>query len=203
MLDYGAFEPGLALQSLCGFGAVAAAARTAHLVATLRPSHVYLAGIAGAYDTDAHPIGTALAFARVAIEGIGVGDLRGFSGPPALGFPQWPGSDGTSAEPIGDELELAAGDDAAALLLTTCAASADREQADLRRRRFPAAVAEDMEGFGVALACALARVPVTIVRGISNRVGERDPKTWRIPAALAAARRRVLAELGRRGAAAS
>jgi futalosine hydrolase len=45
-----------------------------------------------------------------------------------------------------------------------------------------------MEGFGVAFACALARVPCTIVRGISNVVGERDKRNWRIPDALAAAR---------------
>ena len=40
-------------------------------------------------------------------------------------------------------------------------------------------------------------VPVTIVRGISNRVGDRDPKNWRIPSALAAARRRALEILER------
>jgi nucleoside phosphorylase len=45
-----------------------------------------------------------------------------------------------------------------------------------------------MEGFAVALACALFRVPLGIVRGLSNVVGDRDPARWRIPAALAAAR---------------
>jgi futalosine hydrolase len=54
-----------------------------------------------------------------------------------------------------------------------------------------------MEGFGVALACALARVPLAIVRGISNAAGERDTKRWRIREALAAARETAL-ELLRR-----
>ena len=45
-----------------------------------------------------------------------------------------------------------------------------------------------MEGFGVALACALAGVPLCIVRGASNRVGERDPSTWRIDEAIDSAR---------------
>ena len=58
----------------------------------------------------------------------------------------------------------------------------------MRRERFPDAVAEDMEGFAVAVACTLAGVPLRVVRGISNLVGDRDPKHWRIPAALAAAR---------------
>ena len=44
-----------------------------------------------------------------------------------------------------------------------------------------------MEGFGVALACHLARVPLTIVRGMSNTAGDRDLAGWRVEDALAAA----------------
>ena len=62
--------------------------------------------------------------------------------------------------------------------------------------RYSGALAEDMEGFGVALACQLAGTPCWIVRGISNQVGDRDPAHWRIPAALTAARRRALELLG-------
>ena len=52
-----------------------------------------------------------------------------------------------------------------------------------------------MEGFAVALACALARVPCAIVRGISNVAGDREAGRWRIPAALAAARALALQAL--------
>jgi futalosine hydrolase len=55
-----------------------------------------------------------------------------------------------------------------------------------------------MEGFGVALACALARVPLAIVRGISNAAGERDRKCWRIHEAMSAARVTALELLRRR-----
>jgi futalosine hydrolase len=48
-------------------------------------------------------------------------------------------------------------------------------------------MAEDMEGFGVALACRLHGVPVDIVRGISNTVGDRDKARWRVETALEAA----------------
>ena len=48
--------------------------------------------------------------------------------------------------------------------------------------------AEDMEGFAVAMACALNETPLRIVRGISNEVGDREPANWRIPLALGAAR---------------
>lgn len=73
------------------------------------------------------------------------------------------------------------------MLLTACAASATADDAALRRHIFPAAVAEDMEGFGVALACRLSGIPLGIVRGISNTAGDRDKARWQIEPALAAA----------------
>ena len=94
-----------------------------------------------------------------------------------------------------EQLELATptGD---GLLLTTCAASDTPERAAWLHERYSGALAEDMEGFGVALACHLAGTPCWIVRGISNQVGDRAPPHWRIPSALAAARERALALLG-------
>ena len=192
--------------ALCGFGPIAAAARTAELLAALRPSRVVLVGIAGTFDPALLPIGRALEFDAVAVEGIGAGEGRDLAGPAALGFPQWPGS--VSAEAIHDRIVLAASrirdperlrdPSRTALLLSTCAASASAAQAALRRERFPEALAEDMEGFAVAFACALAGVPCHVVRGVSNVVGDRDPAHWRIPAALAAARLCAL-DLLRRG----
>jgi futalosine hydrolase len=194
LADLGGLGPGLGLVELCGFGPVAAAARAGALLERLRPRRVLLLGIAGAYDESEHPPGTALAFERVAVEGIGAGEGDDLVPPARLGFPQWPGP-GTGGE-AADVLPLCrpAGTPAGelGLLLTTCAASADEPQAALRRRRHPEALAEDMEGFGVALACAQAGVPLAVVRGISNRVGVRDPARWRIPAALAAARELAL-----------
>ena len=56
-----------------------------------------------------------------------------------------------------------------------------------RRLTFPDAVAEDMEGFSVAFACAMAGCQLSIVRGISNVAGDRDKAHWRITDALHAA----------------
>jgi futalosine hydrolase len=72
-------------------------------------------------------------------------------------------------------------------LLTACAASATAADVARRTSLFPVAAAEDMEGFGVALACRLAGVPLTIIRGISNTAGDREHARWRMPEALAAA----------------
>jgi len=174
---------------LCGFGPVAAAARTAGLLATRRPDRVLLVGIAGRLD-ERLPIGSARRFDTVACFGIGAGTGEGFLTAAALGWPQWPGDAGGS-HAISDAIELAEGADdavpASGLLLSACAASASNADVELRRRVFPAAVAEDMEGYGVAIACRLAGVPLDIVRGISNTAGDRDHAGWRIDEALAAA----------------
>ncbi|MFT7484916.1 MAG: futalosine hydrolase [Candidatus Paceibacteria bacterium] len=194
--DLGGFTPGTCLVSLCGFGPVASAARTAQLLGQLRPKRVLLVGIAGAYDTEQAPVGSALEFEEVAMHGIGAGEGTAFEGPPALGFPQWPGSPGTTKHPVVDSLPLACPKGVGqGTLLTTCAAAKQEEQSRFRQDLFGEAVAEDMEGFAVAMACALAQTPLRIIRGISNRVADRDPATWRIPAALAAARDRAQAIL--------
>lgn len=184
--DQGGIAADLGSLNLCGFGPIAAAARTAQLLAALQPERVLLVGIAGSYDTNQHAVGTALEFSRVSVEGIGAGEGESAKGPPALGFPQWPGSEGTTAHPILDEIALATSEGPE--LLTTCSASDSPEHAALRRKRHPNAAAEDMEGFAVAMACALHGVPLRIVRGISNQVGDREPANWRIPLALGAAR---------------
>jgi futalosine hydrolase len=86
---------------------------------------------------------------------------------------------------VHDRLPLEGGE--AGLLLTVCSAAGDAAQAERRRARFPDARAEDMEAFGVAFACHLARVPLTVIRGISNEAGNRNKDDWRLAEALASA----------------
>ena len=181
----GGFPTDRGALALCGFGPVAAAARTAALLAELRPERVLLCGVAGTYDPARLAVGGASAFGRVAVDGIGAGGASAA----ALGFPHWPG-DAASA-PVGDELELGAG----GLLVTACSASGTREEARARAERFPGALAEDMEAFGVALACSLARTPLEVVRGASNACGDRERSRWRVDEALAAARALALERL--------
>jgi len=61
-----------------------------------------------------------------------------------------------------------------------------------RAGRHPGALAEEMEGFAVAVAAGLFGVRLRIVRGASNRAGDRDHGAWRMAEALAAARTRVV-----------
>jgi futalosine hydrolase len=176
---------------LCGFGPVAAAARTSLLVARHQPERVVLVGIAGRLD-DRLALAAAYRFQQVGCFGIGVGSGDHFIPAGTVGWPQWPGDTAHGSTAIGDSIAVgprkasaaASGDE---LLLTVCAASATAEDVRMRKRLFPAAVAEDMEGFAVAFACRLAGVPCEILRGISNTAGDRDQSRWQTKAALEAA----------------
>jgi futalosine hydrolase len=179
----------------CGFGPVAAAARTSQCIAELRPARVVLVGIAGTYDPAALEIGQAIEFDEVAIDGVGAGGEGDPRGSAAMRFAQWPGD--AALAPIHDRIALSAprGAANARMLVSVCAASSSREQADARRRRHAGALAEDMEAFAVALACALGGVPLRVVRGASNQAGDRDHARWQIARALESARDATLAIL--------
>ena len=169
----------------CGFGPIAAASRSASLLARLKPKHVLLLGIAGTF-VGTLPVGTATAFGRVCCYGVGVGHGNDYQSAGKLGFEHC-SHDGAS---IGDCLDLSALTDDSTqprVLLTTPAASANKLEAAEKLKTIPDAVAEDMEGFSVAVSCLMARVPLTIIRGISNEVGDRNRDGWQIDAALGAA----------------
>lgn len=195
--------------AMCGFGPIAAAARCGSLLASGNYDRVLLLGIAGSLD-DRLQIGEAYSFCQVVCYGIGVGEGEQFMAAEWLGWNQWsnratskfesPTEELESEYAIGDRLDLlslasnglpptsahAAAPDSK-VLLSACAASATPVEVERRIQRYPEAVAEDMEGFAVALACRMHDVPLTIVRGISNRAGQRDHRKWRIEAAMRSA----------------
>ncbi len=188
------------LTEICGFGPIAAAARTAQLLNRIPVRRIILVGIAGSYDGRRSPVGTAVTFDEVASEGVGAGQGDLFRGAAALGFAQWPGSPDTCDGAVYERLRLEPlvptdHTTASRLLVTVCAASGSMAEASRRRTSFPNAAAEDMEGFGVALAGALHQVPVSVVRGISNIAGDRGRNHWEIESALENARRLVVAAL--------
>jgi futalosine hydrolase len=179
---------------VCGFGPLAAAARVGALLAATRARRVLLVGIAGSYDEQRAPLASAHLFTRVALDGLGVQTPRGFLGPRELGFAQVPAQGARAA--VFDELALAAPRDTpAALLVTAPTASGSPEERAARVSRRPAALAEDMEAFGVALAAREFDVPCAVVRGISNAVGDRRFADWRVADALASAAKLARAAL--------
>lgn len=154
------------------------------------PRLVVLAGLAGTYVPDEVAVGTAFEPSTVGLDGVGVGEGPDARSATDLGWTLLPGAVSASADGVSEHLRLSTSN--GPHLLTVCAASANPEHAALRRRRHPGAAAEDMEGFGVALACRLQGATLRIVRGVSNIAGDRDHGSWRVDAAIAAARARVL-----------
>jgi futalosine hydrolase len=194
---------------LCGFGPVAAAARTSQLIAEHRPARIILVGIAGAIGPSLS-VGSATAFDEVACFGIGAGSGQDFQSASNLGWNQWDSGVG-GAEPrllISDELPLLhasieglSDESLKRQLLSCCSASGCPEDVALKSRHFPNAVAEDMEAFGVSMAASLMNVPVQVVRGISNEAGDRRLSQWKIKESLGNAAELVLRLIADNGAA--
>ncbi|MEX1655394.1 futalosine hydrolase [Streptomyces pseudovenezuelae] len=74
----------------------------------------------------------------------------------------------------------------AGAVLTVSTVTGTAARATALRERHPTALAEAMEGFGVAEAAGVHGVPVLEIRAVSNPVGPRDRAAWRIGDALAA-----------------
>ena len=117
------------------------------------------------------------------MDGIGRGEGAHHVGPQGMGAAQAPAHG--SRPRVVDRLPVGSGQ--GGVLLTVATAAARPEEAVWRRERHPDALAEDMEGFPVALACARLGVPLTILRGASNVVG--GDAAWDREAGLGAARR--------------
>lgn len=188
-----------AVVELCGFGPVASAARSAQLIARYLPQQVILAGIAGAYGTHVE-VGAAALFDNVGCYGIGAGTGAEHLSAGEMGWQHWNAltdSENGGSITVGDIIPIGSTTSnlnaAGQLLLTCCSAAGSEKDVELRLNRYPSAIAEDMEGFSVAVACALAGVPLQIIRGISNQAGDRDKRNWKFKPALFAA-----AELVRR-----
>ncbi|MEE4545473.1 futalosine hydrolase [Streptomyces sp. V4-01] len=169
-----------------GVGPAAAAAATAtELTLAAAAGEPYTlvvsAGIGGGF-APAAPVGSLAVAETIVAADLGAQTPDGFVPVADLGFGvsehRTPGRLGrTLADAVGASY-------GPVLTVSTVTGSAERA-AELTARH-PGAVAEAMEGFGVAEAAAAAGVPVAEVRAISNAVGPRDRAAWRIGEALAA-----------------
>lgn len=165
---------------LCGFGPISSAATTAALITEQRPSRVLLVGIAGAFPGT--PIGQAFCFASVRQSDVGLPAT-----PPATQLI-------SGAQAAMDPWARTQFDDLTPWPQTTClpcllTVGIPSANPDIAAKRYAAnnqPAAEDMEGYGVALACCRANLPLSILRGTSNHVGDRDYQHWQIDNALAA-----------------
>ncbi|MBB6674940.1 futalosine hydrolase [Cohnella nanjingensis] len=172
---------------LAGVGPAGAAARTAAALAAEDYALVVSAGIGGGFSGVA-PVGTVAIADRVVAADLGAETGEGgFASVDELGF----GSsvleaDERLASALADALRAAGRAAALGPVLTVTTATGSQGTADALARRTPGAVAEAMEGYGVAVAASERQTPFLEIRGISNAIGPRDRSAWRIGDALEA-----------------
>ncbi|WP_329337795.1 futalosine hydrolase [Streptomyces sp. NBC_00663] len=164
-----------------GVGPARAAAATATALAAAPYGLVVSAGIAGGFQPDA-PVGSLVVADEITAADLGAETADGFVPVTELGF-------GTVShrppEALVREAVAATGARAGAVL-TVSTVTGTAARAALLKDRHPTALAEAMEGFGVAEAAVLHGVPVLEIRAVSNPVGPRDRAAWRIGDALQA-----------------
>jgi futalosine hydrolase len=169
-----------------GVGPVAAAVATANALVAAPPYDlVVCAGIGGGFSGRAD-VGTVVVADRVSFADLGVRTDDGFLTVDELGL----GQHSSHPVPVPPQLIDSIGAVTAAAcgeILTLACMTGTGPDGDRLARRFPAALAEGMEGFGVVHAALSApRRPryVTELRAVSNPIGKRDRATWDIPRAL-------------------
>ncbi|MFE1288678.1 futalosine hydrolase [Streptomyces sp. NPDC058751] len=142
---------------------------------------VVCAGIAGGFQPGA-PVGSLVVADDIVAADLGAETPEGFVPVTGLGF-------GTVSHKPPKSLvrEVAAVTGAGVgTVLTVSTVTGSAARADELRARHPRALAEAMEGFGVAEAAGAHGVPVLEIRAVSNPVGPRDRAAWRIGEALTA-----------------
>ncbi|MGW2841490.1 futalosine hydrolase [Streptomyces sp. NPDC001493] len=164
-----------------GVGPAAAAAATAFALASGPYDLVVSAGIGGGF-APAAPVGSLVVASGITAADLGAETPEGFVPVTGLGFGRV-----LHVPPRSLVREVAAATGAAAgTVLTVSTVTGSAERAAALRAAHPGALAEAMEGFGVAEAATALGLPVLEIRAVSNPVGPRDRDAWRIGDALAA-----------------
>lgn len=150
--------------------------------ATDLPGIPGLPGLSGVPGLPGAPVGSLVLADEITAADLGAETADGFLPVTDLGF-------GTVTHRPPESLVRAAASATGAAtgtVLTVSTVTGTAARAAALRARHPRALAEAMEGFGVAEAAAAHSVPVLELRAVSNPVGPRDRAAWRIGDALAA-----------------
>ncbi len=170
-----------------GVGAAAAAASTAKALADAHhhPYDVVVSmGIGGGFAGQAE-VGSLAVASEIVAADLGAETPEGFCSVDELGF----GSSrvqacGSLAAQVLAALQAAGLPARLGPIVTVTTVTGTAATAARLAARVPGALAEAMEGYGMAIAAELHGLPVLEIRGISNAVGPRDRSAWRIKDAL-------------------
>ncbi|GAB4253576.1 futalosine hydrolase [Deferrisoma sp.] len=186
-----------------GVGKVNTALCLGAVLPRLRPSAVVSVGVGGAYPGSGLEPGHLAVATGEAYGDEGAETRAGVRGLRTLGFPSWrqgneawyeelPVDPALARDLLGAARSVAPAREGRFITVSTVTGTAERAARLARRFR---AVCETMEGAAAAHACLAFGVPFGEVRGISNRVGPRDRRAWKLREAAEGAQRAVLAFL--------
>ncbi|MGO9567234.1 MAG: futalosine hydrolase [Desulfomonilaceae bacterium] len=182
-----------------GVGLTSTALALGVLVATISPSEIIMVGSAGSLPGSGLEAGNLAVASSEVLSEFGVCSETGIGSVETLGIPGVKQEIALDRE-IADNLAEVAISTAAVRMgrfLTVVGVSTDLELAEARANRF-SALAENMEGFALALAGEKFRIKVGEVRGVSNLAGIRDKTRWDLDLANQQAQAAVLSYLRRR-----
>ena len=177
--------PGMRVR-VSGIGAVNAALETQLGILECKPDLVSSLGIAGAYPNGGANIGDVVVSSEMIYAGLGAMDGTRFLNLQELGFELLQKTfNAIKAAPRASDFARFTGAKLGAILTLETVTGSDARAVELESL-FPNAIAEGMEGAGIAHAALKYGIPSLEIRGISNMVGARDRLGWRIGAALEA-----------------
>ena len=174
-----------------GVGPVNAA--HAATVAILRdlPSAILVCGVGGAYPSSGLHVGDVACAAMECYGDLGAASPSGFLDMKALGFPV------VAAPPTYNDLPLQLFPAATRVKFVTVSTCTGTDAAARALEARTGGAGENREGAASAHVALLHGIPTGEIRGISNIVTDRDPTSWRLRDAAAAAQEAALAWIDR------
>jgi futalosine hydrolase len=170
---------------LAGVGPISAAIQTTKSLAAGEYDLVINMGIAGGF-ADKAEVGSLVITNEIVSGDLGAESPEGFITLDELGFGASTRikTDGDLVEILLEAIKGAGVSVRTGNILTLSTVTGTAETTSELQLREPGALAEAMEGYGVASAAKEFGVPVLEIRSISNPIGPRDRSAWRIKDAL-------------------
>lgn len=165
----------------CGFGLIESAVQTSQQLARRPIERIILAGIAGVYSRFSEQVGAATIVHSVVQYGIGSTKNGVFLTPTQMGFSE------NSCETFRLHTQTVSPHEAVGsetqMVSVSCAGQFREDEILVK---YPHASCEDMEGYSVACVANKLQIPLTIIRGFSNVVGD-EFSNWKVDEAIEAA----------------
>ncbi|WP_226537080.1 futalosine hydrolase [Fictibacillus halophilus] len=170
---------------LAGVGPISAGIQTARALAADEYDLVINMGIAGGF-TDKAEVGSLVIANEIISADLGAESPEGFITLDELGFGASTRvkTDSDLVQALLESIIAANISVQTGNILTLSTVTGTAETTSNLQQREPGALAEAMEGYGVAMAAKEFGLPVLEIRSISNPIGPRDRSAWRIKDAL-------------------